>query len=105
MGSFYIKFSKRDVLYIIERLDFDEISVPRNLMEEFYAVELLFGISLAEANRVRDTLSRGSQNPKPTIGSSANKGHQRLSGDDDTHPPLAPFDRSVPGSVKERWHD
>ena len=52
MADSLINLSKQDILYIIERLNFDEISVPRALLmsEDFDPLNLL-GFSVAEAWR------------------------------------------------------
>ena len=53
MADSLINLSKQDILYIIERLNFDEISVPRALLmsEDFDPLNLLLGFSVAEAWR------------------------------------------------------
>ena|SRR5277367_2840792 len=51
MADSLINLSKQDILYIIERLNFDEISVPRTLLmsEDFDPLNLLLGFSVTEA--------------------------------------------------------
>jgi hypothetical protein len=53
MADSLINLSKQDILYIIERLNFDEISVPRALLmsEDFDPLNLLLGFLVAEAWR------------------------------------------------------
>lgn len=53
MEQLRITLSKEDILYIIESLDFDEISVPRTLVmnPDFEPVSLIIGSAVVEARR------------------------------------------------------
>src|SRR5271170_4267521 len=97
MADSLINLSKQDILYIIERLNFDEISVPRALLmsEDFDPLNLLLGFSVSEAWRTHqdDGATRRSSSLKRDTRLPPTEGRRTLA--DDTKAEL----------LKQRWQN
>jgi hypothetical protein len=100
MDGSLINLSKQDLLYIIHRLDFDEISIPRTLLmsQEFDPLNLLVGFSVTEA-------CRNHQDDRQVSTFTGNGG--RLERDDGLSPAEGRRNRDdiEADSLKQRWQN